>query len=99
MNQSINIEILITKCYIDKIIIFIQHLNDTAIFIESIRWKHLQYYNLIIGTKQIESLLVYDRQSLLFIRRNVSDLNAFDHSGQYTLPLFLAGISSPGLAW
>ena len=38
----------------------------------------------IIGTKQIESLLVYDRQSLLFIRPNVSDLSTFDHGGQYT---------------
>ena len=46
----------------------------------------------IIGTKQIESLLVYDRQSLLFIRRNISDLSTFDHGGQYTSPPFLAGI-------
>ena len=47
---------------------------------------------LTIGTKQIESLLVYDRQTLLFFRRNVMDLGAFDQGGQYTFPLLLAGI-------
>ena len=46
---------------------------------------------LTIGTKQIESLLVCDRQSILFLRQNVRDLGAFVHDGQNTLPPLLAG--------
>ncbi|XP_076597184.1 uncharacterized protein LOC143326976 [Chaetodon auriga] len=47
---------------------------------------------LSIGTKQIESLLVYDRQSLLFLGQNVRDVDAFNHGGQNTVPPLLAAI-------
>ena len=47
---------------------------------------------LTIGTRQTESLLVYDRQSLLLIRQNVAHLGAFYQDGQNTCPPFLAGL-------
>lgn len=53
---------------------------------------------LIIGTKQIESLLVYDRQSLLFLRQRIGNFTAFNHNGRNTLPPLLAGIP-PHLYW
>ncbi|XP_049924017.1 LOW QUALITY PROTEIN: uncharacterized protein LOC126404683 [Epinephelus moara] len=46
----------------------------------------------ILGTVQIESLLVYDHQSILDLRHNVRDLSIFDHGGQKTLPPLLSEI-------
>lgn len=48
---------------------------------------------LFLTIGQTESLMVYDRQSLLSLRQNVRVLGAFNQSGQNTLPLLLAGIS------
>ena len=45
-----------------------------------------------LGTNQIESLLVYDRQALLDLRHNLGELCVFKHSGQKTVPPLLAGI-------
>ncbi|KAL6478666.1 hypothetical protein MHYP_G00120990 [Metynnis hypsauchen] len=47
---------------------------------------------LSFGTSHIKSLLVYDRQFLLDLRHNVSDLAVFNHGGQNTLPPLLSGI-------
>lgn len=53
---------------------------------------------LTFSTKQIESLLVYDRQSLFFLRQRIGNFTAFNHDGRNTLPPLQVGIP-PHLYW
>ncbi len=45
-----------------------------------------------LAVQNVESLLVYDRQTLLNFRHSAKDLVKFDYAGQKTLPPLLSGI-------
>ncbi len=50
---------------------------------------------LSFGTKQIESLLVYDRQSLLTIRQTIRNFSALNHDGVMRVMKVIVKLTGP----